>query len=161
MLATILAAACREVPVVELESAPSDSLRENLINANRYIAGSEETQMERYIERRGWQMTKLSGGARVMETSRGSGHKVEYEDTLTVSYSLEAIDGKMIYRQVTDTVVAGHLQPTRGLDAALLTLNHGSEAVVIMPSEQGYGVVGDGQRVGPRMILIYKIKINN
>lgn len=157
----LLTVSCHDVPVVEISSPAEDTLRENLINANRYIAGSEATQIDSYIERRGWQMKRLAGGARVMETHPGKGRHVDYEDTLSINYTLEAIDGKVIYRNVCDTVVAGHLQPTRGLDAALRSLSHGSEAVVILPSEQGYGVAGDGERVGPRMILIYKIKINN
>lgn len=161
LLAAVLMAACRDVPVVETEAQQGNSLKENLINANRYIAGSEEAQIDGYVGRRGWQMQKLAAGARVMETARGTGRRVEYEDTLHISYRLEAIDGQTLYGSVDDTVVVGRLQPTRGLDAALRTLHHGSQAVVVLPSEQGYGVAGDGDRVGPRMILIYKIKINN
>ena len=54
--------ACREVPVVETET-PSADLTENLINANRYIAQSEEAQIVAYAQRRGWTMTTLPCGA--------------------------------------------------------------------------------------------------
>ena len=56
--AAALFGACREVPVVESE-APAADLPENLINANRYIAQSEEAQIEAYAQRRGWTMTTL------------------------------------------------------------------------------------------------------
>ncbi len=149
---------CREVPVVDLEADKGDTLKENLLNANRYIAQSEETQIDAYVSRRGWKMRKLSGGGRVMETSEGTGRPIEYEDTVKISYRLEAINGTVIYSNESETVVAGRLKPTRGLDAALLTLHHGSTAKVILPSEQGYGVVGDGDRVKTRMILVYDLK---
>ena len=50
--------ACREVPVVETET-PSADLTENLINANRYMAQGEETSIDSYAARRGWQARLL------------------------------------------------------------------------------------------------------
>ena len=61
---------------------------------------------------------------------------------------------------MTDTVVVGRLQPTRGIDAALRTLRHGDRARIILPSEQAYGVLGDGHRITTRMVLIYDLTVN-
>ena len=160
-LLLLVSVSCKQVPVVEVDQRPTDTLRENLINANRYIAGSENRQIESYLERRGWEATQLLGGTRVHTTSQGTGKAVEPDETLHITYSVDAIDGTHIYRPSTDTVVAGRLKPTRGLDAALLSMHHQGSAIVITPSEQAYGVVGDGDRVGPRMILVYNVKINN
>lgn len=156
---SLLAAACRDVPVVQLDEPKGDTLKENMINANRYIAQGEEAQIDAYVERRGWTMQRLTCGARVMETSAGNGQMIDYEETVIINYSIEAINGTTVYSNLTDTVTVGRLQPTRGLDAALRTLHHGSQAVVILPSEQAYGVVGDGDRISTRMILIYKLKV--
>ena len=154
----LAAAACdRKVPVVELPQQPTDSLKENLIEANRIIAQGEEVQIDAYAQRRGWEMRRLSGGGRVREVEPGHGPRIDYEDSVRLRYRLEAINGEVFYADVRDTVVAGHLQPTRGLDAALLTLRHGAKATVILPSEQAYGVVGDGDRVKSRMILVYHL----
>lgn len=159
MALTLLAAACRQVPVVELDEPKGDSLKENMINANRYISQGEEAQIDAYVERRGWHMQRLTCGARVMETTGGTLQPIDYEETVVIRYNVEAINGETVYRDVTDTVTVGRLQPTRGLDAALRTLHHGSQAVVILPSEQAYGVVGDGDRITTRMILIYKLNV--
>ena len=137
-IAVMLCTACNNVPVIE-NDVPAGDLTENLINANRYIAQSEEAQIEAYAQRRGWQMATLPCGARVMMTDDGN--------------------GQTIYSHVTDTVVAGRLQPTRGLDAALLTMQHGGRARVILPSEQAYGVVGDGDRIGTRTVLVYDVRV--
>ena len=152
--------ACRDVPVVETES-PAADLTENLINANRYIAQSEEAQIEAYAQRRGWTMTTLPCGARIMVTDAGRGKAVMPDETVIIDYSVGAINGQTIYSHVTDTVVAGHLQPTRGLDAALLTMRHGGRARVILPSEQAYGVVGDGDRIGTRTVLVYDVRVTD
>ncbi len=152
--------ACRDVPVVETET-PSADLTENLINANRYIAQSEEAQIEAYAQRRGWTMTTLPCGARIMVTDAGRGKAVMPDETVIIDYSVGAINGQTIYSHVTDTVVAGRLQPTRGLDAALLTMRHGGRARVILPSEQAYGVVGDGDRIGTRTVLVYDVRVTD
>lgn len=152
-------AACRQVPVVELDNGASGKTEKETATANRYLSQGEEAQIEAYIERRGWTMQRLNGGVRVMETAVGSGLAIDYEDTVALHYDLEAISGQTVYTGVRDTVVAGHMEPTRGLDAALRTLHRGSEAVVIVPSALAYGVVGDGDRVSTRMILIYRLKV--
>ena len=159
IVACLTISSCGDVPVVEVHPAKGDTLKENLINANRVIAHSEETQIDAYVSRRDWQMKRLVGGARIMETFHGNGPKVAYEDSVIFRYRVEAINGTIVYEKLTDTVVAGRQQPTRGLDAALLTLNEGSKAVAILPSEQAYGVAGDGHRVKSRMVLVCDMEI--
>jgi len=51
------------------------------------------------------------------------------------------------------------MQPNRGLDAALMTLRQGSQARVILPSEQAFGVAGDGDRIKSRLVLIYDVTV--
>lgn len=166
-IATILAvgcmmlAACREVPVVEVEGTSDDQLKESLINANRYVIANEETRINAYVERRGWDMVQLASGARVMKTGYGSDRAVEHGDTLAITYTVEDLGGSIIYPKQSDTVVAGRLKPTRGLDAALQTLHYGDRARVVVPSEQGYGVAGDGERIGSRTILVYDVEVTS
>jgi FKBP-type peptidyl-prolyl cis-trans isomerase len=64
-----------------------------------------------------------------------------------------------IYNKVEETVVSGHLQPSRGMDAALRALRQGSRARGFLPSEQAFGVAGDGDRVKSRMVLIYDVEV--
>lgn len=159
VIACLTMVSCGDVPVIDVQPDKGDTLKENLINANRYIAHGEEQQIDSYAQRRGWKMERLAGGARVMETRVGKGPAVGYEDEVVIRYRMEAINGTVIYDNVTDTVVAGRMQPTRGLDAALRTLREGSKAWVILPSEQAYGVAGDGDRVKSRMILVYEVEV--
>ncbi|MBR1550210.1 MAG: FKBP-type peptidyl-prolyl cis-trans isomerase [Bacteroidales bacterium] len=155
----MLLTGCGEVPVVDVQMQKGDTLKENLINANRHIANSEATQIDAYAARRGWKMTQLSSGARVMETRHGNGPKVEYEDTVSIRYRVEAINGATVYKDQEETVVSGQLQPNRGMDAALRILAQGARAKVILPSEQAFGVAGDGNRVKSRMILVYDVEV--
>ena len=155
----VLAAACRPVPDIDIAAPKRDSLAERMISANRIMAQTEELQIDTYLERLHWNATRLGGGARVMVTTSGSGHQVQPDDTVAIAYSVEDLAGRVIYSHIDDTVVAGRLKPTRGLDAALLTLRQGAKATVLMPSEQAYGVVGDGQSIGQRVVLVCKVEV--
>ena len=154
-----LFASCGDVPVVDLQQDKGDTLKEHMINSNRINASRQETTIEAYISRRGWEMTSLGSGVRVMETEHGHGPQVNYEDTVTLYYSVEALEGTVIYDSVETTVVAGRMEPVPGLDAAVRTLREGSRAKVILPSEQAYGVPGDGNRIGHSMELLFDVKI--
>lgn len=156
-----LLSSCNDVPVVDLGQATGDTLKENMINSNRINAHRQETNIEAYIARRGWQMSQLGSGVRVMETIKGAGPLVNYEDTVTVRYSVEALEGTLIYDSVEKTLVSGRMEPTPGLDVALRTLRAGSRARVILPSEQAYGVPGDGYRIGRSMELVYDVEVLN
>ena len=164
VLPLLLLTACRQIPVVEIEDHHSDPLLENRINANRIIAQSEETQIDAYLSRRNWKMQTLPGGSRLMtcNTQPATPHsQLTFGDTVELRYNVESIGGEPIYNNLCDTVVIGRAQPNRGVDEALLYLAIGDKATVIVPSEQAFGVIGDGNRITSRMILVYKITINN
>lgn len=161
LLPLLFVFSCRQVPVVDVEQPQGVDLKEQHINANRLVAQSEENQIDAYLSRRGWQMQRLQGGGRILVTHPGTGKKIDYEDTVAIRYTVETLGGQSIYTNIDDTVVAGRLKPTRGLDQALLTLSSGSTAVVVLPSEQAYGVVGDGDRIGSRTVLVYKVEVRD
>lgn len=165
LLLTLLAfAACRRVPTYEVGTPKGDTLKENMINANRIIAQSEEQQIDAYLARRGWPTKRLQGGVRVSEMGTGGtlqNSPIAYEDTVDIVYSVLTLGGDTIYSHREESVVAGHLKPTRGLDAALRSLHDGEQAMVVVPSEQAYGVVGDGDRVRTRTVLVYDVEIKS
>lgn len=157
--AGFLLASCGGTPVTDTEKPAAPSYKENIINANKVIASSEETQIDSYLSRRGWQMTKLYGGVRYVEYLQGKGKKLDFEDHVTVTYRLEALDGKVLYNGQSDSVTLGKHLPNEGLDYALMQLHRGSKAIVIVPSSMGYGVRGDGDRVPARTVLIYDLTV--
>lgn len=162
LLVALLAAGCREVPAYDIGAPKGDTLKENMINANRIIAQSEEKQIDAFLDRRGWPKGKLPNGVWVAEYGNSElppGHAIGYEDTVAIRYRVSTLGGDDIYDWRSDTVVAGHLKPTRGLDAALRTLHENATAHVIVPSDQAYGIVGDGDRINTRTVLVYLVEV--
>lgn len=160
ILATLLACACRDVPVVDTgDNGAASQLREGMIAANQAAHEGERARIEGYLNRRGWQTVALAGGERLMVTRHGAGRRIESGDTVRVRYGVEAINGTVYYAPATDTLVAGRRKPTPGLDRALTALARGDRARLVVPSFEGYGVVGDGNRIGSREILVYDLEI--
>ncbi len=157
----LLTACHNDPPMVGRPTSGQKELKEHLINANRTIAQSEETSINEYIARRGWNMEKLPEGARLWEYEKGNGNKIDFEDSVHITYSVEAINGKIIYNDIKEDYVAGRRQQMIGLDQAVLQLCVGSRAKVILPSNLGYGIGGDGDRIPQSAILVIDLKVLN
>ena len=144
ILGALLLVGCHgDPPVVGRPQSDKNNLDEHMINANRTIAQSEATAIDEYVSRRGWPVNKLSEGERVWVYQKGSGAKVEMEDTVTLNFNVESINGKVIYDYEEETYVAGHRRDLIGLDAAVIGMTRGSKAKVILPSNLAYGIGGD------------------
>lgn len=157
----LLAACHNDPPIVGRPTSGQKDLKEHLINANRTIAQSEETSINEYIARRGWNMEKLPEGARLWEYEKGNGKKIDFEDSVHITYSVEAINGKTIYNDIKEDYVAGRRQQMIGLDQAVLQLSVGSRAKVILPSNLGYGIGGDGDRIPQSAILVIDLYVTD
>lgn len=134
-------------------------MKEHLIAAHRTVAQSEETSIDEYVSRRGWTMERLDDGVRMWCYSKGGGKPVEYEDSVSVTYNVEAINGKKIYDNIIEHYVAGHRQTLIGLDQAVMRLHRGDKAIVILPSSLAYGIGGDGDRIPQSSILVLDVKV--
>lgn len=156
-IATALTA-CDRTPTIELDTDKTAMVKENMINANRVVIQSEATQIDAYIQRRGWETTPLRCGARYLLREKGQGAAIQADDTVVVTYRLEALDGTPIYRHQTDTMVVGRREVTPALDDLLEELTYGSTCWMIAPSNSAYGVVGDGDRVASRTVIVYDIQ---
>ena len=154
----LLLSACGDhTPIIDLEPDNSTRFKENMINANRVVIQSESTQIKSYIQRRGMTTTELPCGALYNEYHHGNGNVIQPDDTVVVTYRLEALDGTSFYTHQTDTLVVGRRQVTVALDDLLQQLTYGSQAWLIAPSNAAYGVAGDGDRVPSRTVIIYNI----
>lgn len=161
VLITVLSSCHNDPPMVIGSSRADNNLKENLINANRTIAQAEETTIDQYVSRRGWTMERLPEGARVWEYEKGAGKAVEFEDSVCVVYSVDAVNGRNIYEAVSECFVAGRRQQMIGLDQAVLRLHYGSKARVILPSALAYGIGGDGDRIPRSTILVLDLTVED
>lgn len=160
MLVAMAVAACNnDIPVIDTTQEQRPDYRKNAVQANRYLIEREETNINSYIERRGWQVRILDCGARLHEYSKGKGELIGNGDTVTMQFSVKTLSDKLLYCDSVMTFVVGKLEPCEGVDAAVRSLHRGGKAHVVLPSSVGFGVVGDHDRIPPRTPLVYDIEI--
>lgn len=160
IVCALLSSCHNDPPVVaQPEKVQNVDYRDYMSRANKINIDSEETQIQGYISRHGWPMQELTFGTRIWIYEAGDGEAVTELDSVNVIYNVEAIDGKVIYENVTESFMAGRRQTMKGLDEAVLNMHHGDHAKVILPSSMGYSVGGDGDRIPRGATLILDVKV--
>ena len=160
ILLSLLQSCNNDVPITDLSDVKGkQSYETNMMTASNYVAKSEETEIDGYIKRRRWNdMKRMENGLRIWEYQKGE-RAITYDDEVIFYYSVQSVAGKDIYVDECDTIIVGRNEPNIGVDKAMLFLHHGSKAKLILPSHLGYGFIGDSDRIGTNMILIYDIEI--
>lgn len=136
----------------------------SLEKVNKYLVRTENEDIENYIRRHKWNMMETGSGLRIEITKNGKGPIIKKGDYVSLDYEVRLITGDLVYSSKNDGVksfVVGHGGVESGLEEAVLLLNKGSEANIIIPSHLAFGLLGDQKRIPSRSTLIYKIKVIN
>ncbi|MBE0661238.1 MAG: FKBP-type peptidyl-prolyl cis-trans isomerase [Bacteroidales bacterium] len=143
------------------EAVDSEKLKESLIKANIIISQVEEEQINDFIERYGWEMQTTGSGLRYMIYEPGIGGKAEKGRVATINYTLRSISGDIIYTSdigVPLEFEIGNGNVENGLEEAILLMQVGDKAKIILPSHLGFGLAGDDHKIQPKATLIYDIE---
>lgn len=153
---------CNEQVRQEKKEMDPDLLEEPLIKANKQAVNTEDEQIDAYIRRHNWSMTKTGSGLRYAIYKQGSGLKAEFGKIAVMNYSVELISGEKIYSSEKNgpkefTIGKGGVES--GLEEGILLLRVGDRAKFIIPSHLGFGLIGDQDKVPPKSTLIYDIEL--
>jgi len=136
--------------------------KETLLKANRHLVKQEKEEIERYIDRQGWEMDETGSGLRYFILEQGNGEQAVAGKIAVLSYTSRLITGDLIYSS-TETglknFVIGRGGVESGLEEAVLLMQVGDSARLIIPSHLAYGLVGDDNKIIGHSTLIYKIKL--
>lgn len=135
---------------------------ENLKEANRLMARSEDDEIDDYIFRMGWKMTKSPTGLRYWIYKQGEGKKAEKLSIVRFNFKVELVNGFVCYDSEHDgyqEIQLGRSTAPGGLEEALSMMREGDRARLILPSHLAFGLLGDQDKIPSRAILIYDVEI--
>lgn len=138
--------------------------KESLVKANRYLVNQENTDINNYVKRHNLDVTETGSGLKYQITKSGIGSTVEEGKSITMEYKVKLITGDIIYTSDKDgpmTFIVGHGGVETGLEEAILNMKMGDEAIIIIPSHLGHGLLGDQKKIPQRSTIIYEISITN
>jgi len=144
------------------EKVSEEKLRESLIKANIAAKNAEVEQINDFIERHRWEMQKTGSGLRYVIYKQGNGAKAEEGKIAKVNYSLSLITGDVVYFSAEGgpmVFMIGKGGVESGLEEAILLLQVGDKAKIIIPSHLGFGLAGDDHKIPPKATLIYDIEL--
>ena len=134
----------------------------SLEEMNRKMLQYESELIDDYIEKNNLKVQRTGTGLRYQIVNEGNGDLIKKGDIVTLEYELCLLSGEILYSSENDgnkvfLVSRGGVEA--GLEEAILKLKHNSEAILILPSHLAHGLIGDGGRIPPKAIIVYKIKV--
>lgn len=141
-----------------------EDLKEPLINVNKYLVKKDNDIIEKYVKRRGWDMTLTKSGLWYEIYNRGSGDSVKTGNIVTIAYDISLLDGRHCYSSdslglKSFKVGQGGVEP--GLEEGILLLKKGDKARLILQPFLAHGLLGDDNLIPPRSTIVYDIELLN
>lgn len=136
--------------------------KEEMEEMNRFLVQKDREIIENYIERKGLSMMESPTGLWYSIEEEGNGDFLTENDRITIEYRCELIDGTLCYSSdesgpMNVTVGKSDIEP--GLDEGLRMIKPGGKAIFILPPFLAHGLVGDGNKIPPRTIVVYWITV--
>lgn len=129
---------------------------------NRYMLEKDRERIMNYIERKNLEMTEAPTGLWYQVIEQGEGAYLQEGNRITMDYECSLLDGTKCYSSEESgpkEVVLGKTGIETGLYEGLKLLRPGAEAIFIIPPFLAYGLPGDGKKIPPRSVIVYKVNI--
>ena len=123
---------------------------------------TEDREIEDFIFRYHWKMTKSPTGLRYFIYTRGSGKKAEKGERATLQFTVRLLNGNLCYSSVVDgkkTFKIGYGGVESGLEEGILLLKVGDKAKFILPSHLAFGLLGDQNKIPQNASLVYDVEL--
>jgi len=138
--------------------------KEDMRELNRYLVQKDREIIGNYIERKGLKMTESPTGLWYFIENEGSGRLFKDNDRIIIFYNCSLLDGSECYssdQQGPMDIVLGKSDLAPGLNEGLKLLSPGSDAIFILPPYLAFGFVGDGKKIPPRSIIVYRVTVQS
>jgi len=130
---------------------------------NQKIVELENEDIELFLKRYEWKMTKTDTGLRYEITKKGTGKNIDAGETVTLKFRTLLLSGDEIYNSENEgnkRFIVDKSEEIAGLHEAVKLMNKGTEARLIIPSHLAYGATGDRDKIKPYQTIIMKIVIS-
>ncbi len=138
--------------------------KDEMAGLNSYLVQKDRERIQNYIERKNLIMSESPTGMWYHIDEQGSGEYFKDYDHLVMEYTCSLIDGTRCYTSEDlgpMEIIIGKSKIEAGLAEGLRMLKRGARAKFIIPPYLAHGLVGDGEKIPPRAVIIYDVTIHN
>jgi FKBP-type peptidyl-prolyl cis-trans isomerase FkpA len=161
-IAVSLLSSCKEEkPKVILNE---NKLKKPLMDINKSKVRMENNQIDKYIQRRGWEIIKTGTGLRYYIYKKGTGALANEGQLATVTYTVMLLNGDTAYSTKEtgpQEFLIGMDDVESGLHEGIQYMHVGDKAKLVLPSFLAHGLLGDQDKIPMRSTIIYDIELIN
>ena len=148
------------------------SARENIEKVNKFLNEKDKDKIESFLRRQNLQAMFDEIGFWISPIEKGNGTKIKDGSAVMLKGTISLLDGTLCYNYSEENPLmfvvsrsneisgtTNSQNATSGLHSALMLMQEQERAVLIFPPHLAHGIIGDGENIPPRSILVYDIKI--
>jgi FKBP-type peptidyl-prolyl cis-trans isomerase len=141
--------------------------RESIYKSNQLMIKQNAQSIRDQAAIKGWDLIETGTGVFYQVyrlPKKDQLKKIEPGDRVSLTYKLSLLDGTECYsskNQGLKQFIVEKSEAEPGLHEAVQLLHPGDSALVIIPPHRAFGLAGDGNRIPPRSILVYEIRIDS
>ena len=136
--------------------------KNEMADLNRYFVQKDRERIQNYIERKDLKMTESPTGLWYQIVKEGAGNSFSDNDKVILDYECLLLDGTKCYSSKNlgpKELILGRSEMEPGLNEGLRMLKPGAEAIFILPPFMAFGLIGDGNKIPSRAVIVYYIII--
>ena len=165
ILLLICLVSCRSGQDKQSDSVPSPGVvKDNLIEINRNLLRQEMLRIQEYIDSTKLDMLKTGTGLFIDLVRDRDGDIAQAGKHLIFTYKIRSLKGDLLYSSEElgkREFVVDKTDVESGWNEAAKLMSLADSAVLILPPHLAFGNLGDGNRIGPREILIYELRLDS
>lgn len=159
---TLLCISCNEQPQPSTSTRHLGMMSDTLVRYNKGVIKTEDQQIDDFIARYGWKMTKTGTGLRYLIFQKGHGVKAVKGKVAVIGYTLRFLNGTLCYSSDKDGLKEfkiGYGNVESGVEEGILLMHVGDRAKFIVPSHLAFGLLGDQKKIPRQATLVYDIEL--
>lgn len=137
-------------------------LKEKLININKQLVKKDSITIANYIEKKDWNMRITETGLWYEIYEKGNGKKAKTDNYASFEYTTSLTNDEVCYTSKETgpkEFLIGQGGVEKGLEEGILLLHEGDKARFILPPYLAHGLVGDGNCIPARAVVIYDVEL--
>jgi FKBP-type peptidyl-prolyl cis-trans isomerase len=141
--------------------------QESIYRSNQLMIKQDIKSIRDRAAAKGWKLTETGTGVfyQIISTKRHAPLiKIGQGDRVELTYKLSLLDGTECYSSVNlgpKQFIVDKSEAELGLHETIKLLSPGDSALIVIPPYRAFGLSGDGDRIPPRSILVYEIRIDS
>ena len=148
----------------EADATQKDLSFEDLIESRREHLAEERKFIDSYVDKKEWPVTTTGTGLRYYVYHRNDGLLARNGMRAQLEYKLRLLNDSLVYSSevngLLDFTIGQDFVET-GLHEAMLFLQQGDSAHLVLPSHIAHGLTGDFGRIPPGVPVTYELYVKS